>query len=280
MGPEVCLLLAVERSGTHLLRSLLANVRGVVAPGEICNATIPHNRSAKTSFFHYREEACRNDSEFFFPTEPVQRRLLDGFVDSLRANHSGKRLIVLDVKYAHVHNFNFFWWDPLEKPYLIQYAKRKRLKVLHLVRRKVYRTAISGFYASESGVWRAKSQEDTKQIRIAVDAERLEKKARAIARCIARFEDWLSACPHLQIDYEDLLEKRDSTLESLQTYLKLKQAIADEPGFVKTTPPLEDTIENFAEIEPLLDRNWKDLARKGKGNKRRHQARSDKSSND
>jgi LPS sulfotransferase NodH len=275
MEAEVCLLLAVERSGTHLLRSLLGNARGVVAPGEICNATIPHNRSSKTSFFHYREQMCRENPEFFFPTEPVQRKLLDGFVDSLRASHSGKKLIVLDVKYAHVHNFNFFWWDPLEKPYLIQYAKKKRLKILHLVRRKAYRTAISGFYANQTGVWRAKSEEDIRQIRVTVDPGRLEKKARAIARSISRFEDWLSECPHLQIDYEDLTENRVTALESLRSYLGLKQPIADEPGFVKTTPPLEDTVENFSEIEDLLDIDWRRVSRLEKRERRRARPRPD-----
>ncbi|HEX3429328.1 MAG TPA: sulfotransferase [Rhizomicrobium sp.] len=274
MGAEVCLLLAVERSGTHLLRSLLGNVRAVVAPGEVCNATIPHNRTANSSFFRYREQACLADHELFFPTEPVHRRLLDGYLDFLRSSYAGKKLIVLDVKYAHVHNFNFFWWDPLEKPYLVQYAKRNGLKVLHLVRRKVYRTAISGFYANESGVWRAKSEHETKLIRIAVDRERLEKKARAIARSIARFEDWLSDCPHLEIAYEELTENRDASLASLQSYLGLKHPIADAPGFVKTTPPLEETIENFGEIESLLDLDWRDL-RIGRRDKRRRQARHD-----
>jgi len=268
MGTQICLLLAVERSGTHLLRSLLGNVRGVVAPGEICNATVPHNRDANASFFRYRKQACLEDPELFFPTEPVQRRFLNGYIDFLRSSYSGKKLIVLDVKYAHVHNFNFFWWDPLEKPYLIQFAKRQRLKILHLVRRKVYRTAISGFYANETGVWRAKSEQETRQIRITIDPEKLRKKALALSRSIARFEDWLSGSPHLQIDYEDLTENRENVLQSLQSYLGLKREIADEPGFVKTTPPLEDSIENFSEIEPFLDLDWKSVSHPRKSRRR------------
>jgi hypothetical protein len=248
---------------------LLGNVRGVVAPAEICNATVPHNRTAKTSYFRYRQQVCLEDPELFFPIEPVQRKFLDGFIDYLRSSHAGKTIIVLDVKYAHVHNFNFFWWDPLERPYLIQYAKKKRLKVLHLIRRKVYRTAISGFYASQSGVWRAKTEEETRQIRITVDPDKLQKKAVALARSIARFEAWLSGCPHLQIDYEDLLEDRDRTLQSLQSYLGLKDEIADEPGFVKTTPPLEDTIQNFDEIESLIDLDWRKVSRAGTRKPRR-----------
>jgi LPS sulfotransferase NodH len=261
IGPEICLLLAAERSGTHLLRSLLANVRGVAAPGEICNATVAENRTAKASFFRYRQQACLEDPEFFFATEPTQRKLLDGFIGHLRSAYGGKALVVLDVKYAHVHNFNSFWWDPLDSPYLLQYAKRNRLKIVHLIRREVYRTAISGFYANETGVWRARSEQETRQIRIAVDPDKLQKKASLVARTIGRFDDWLSRVPHLQIDYEDLLENREAVLRSLQSYLGLKHEIADRPGFVKTTPPLEDSVENFSEIEPLLGLDWKSVSR-------------------
>jgi LPS sulfotransferase NodH len=267
-GPEICLLLAAERSGTHLLRSLLANVRGVAAPGEICNATVVQNRTAKSSFFRYRQQACLEDHEFFFATEPVQRKLLDGFTGHLRSAYAGRTLLVLDVKYTHVHNFNFFWWDPLDCPYLLQYAKRSRLKIVHLIRREVYRTAISGFYANETGVWRARSEQETRQIRIVVDPDKLQKKAGLVARTIGRFDDWLSRIPHLQVDYEDLLENREAVLRSLQSYLGLKHEIADQPGFVKTTPPLEDSIENFSEIEPLLDLDWKSVSRARKSQRR------------
>src|SRR5947207_4090115 len=280
MNADICLLLAAERSGTHLLRSLLANARSVVAPGEICNATVPQNRDAKSSFFRYKQQACLEDHELFFPTEPVQRKLLDGFIDFLCSTYRDKALVVLDVKYAHVHNFNFFWWDPLDRPYLIQYAKRRPLKIVHLVRRKVYRTAISGFYANETGVWRAKSEEETRQIKISVDPKRLEKKAVLLARTIARFVGWLSRCPHLQIDYEDLTENREPVLRSLQSYLGLKHDIVDRPGFVKTTPPLEDTVENFHDIASLIDLDWKKLSGAGKrtgddAQKRRRSAMAD-----
>jgi LPS sulfotransferase NodH len=261
MEADICLLLAAERSGTHLLRSLLANARGVVAPGEICNATVPQNRNAPTSFFRFRKQSCLEDPELFFPTEPVQRRLLDSFVDSLRSSYPGNALVVLDVKYAHVHNFNFFWWDPLEIPYLLQYAKRKPLKILHLVRNKVYRTAISGFYAHKTGVWRAKSEDQTKQIRISIDPSRLQSKAVLLARTIARFNSWLSRCPHLQISYEALTEDRSATLQLLQRYLELEHEISDSPGFVKTTPPLEEFVENYPEIVPLVDVDWTEIAK-------------------
>lgn len=266
--PEICLLLAAERSGTHLLRSLLGNVRGVAAPGEICNATVAQNRTGRSSFFRYRQKACGEDPEFFFATEPVQRKLLDGFIAHLRSSYEGKSLLVLDVKYAHVHNFNSFWWDPLDSPYLLQYAKRNRLKIVHLIRRDVYRTAISGFYASETGVWRARTEEETRQIRIVVDRARLQKKAGLVARTIARFDEWLARVPHLQIDYEDLLGDREAMLRSLQSYLGLEQEIADQPGFVKTTPPLENSIENFSEIEPLLGLDWRSVSRARKPRRR------------
>src|SRR5436305_3715418 len=106
MNAQICLLLAAERSGTHLLRSILSTAPGVVAPGEICNAAQQPSGTGKLSFLSFRERICRSDSQFFFPSLPVQKTLMDRYCDFVRRSNKSSTIVVLDVKYSHVHNFN------------------------------------------------------------------------------------------------------------------------------------------------------------------------------
>ena len=60
---------------------------------------------------------------------------------------------------------------------------------------------------------------------------------------------------------EALTEDRPATLQLLQRYLELEDEISDSPAFVKTTPPLQDFIENYQKILPLVDLDWTEIAK-------------------
>jgi LPS sulfotransferase NodH len=262
MNTQICLLLAAERSGTHLLRSMLSTAPDVDAPGEICNAAQQPSGAGKFSFLKFRERACRLDSQFFFPSLPVQKTLLDQYFDFVRNSNEKTSMVVLDVKYSHVHNFNAFWWDLVEPPYLLQYARKNRFKIIHLIRRKVYRTAVSGLYAHASGVWRARSPEELKHVQITADRPKLDKRVRQIVYQIALFERWLHRCDAMQISYEDLTENADPLLLRLRDFLALETQFENAPGFLKTTPPLEEVILNLSDISDVLDVDWNDAHEK------------------
>src|ERR1051326_7997241 len=99
MNPQICLLLAAERSGTHLLRSILSTAPDVAAPGEICNAAQQSSGGGSLSFLKFRERACRSNSQFFFPSLPVQKELMDQYCNFVRRSNSDRAVVVLDVKY-------------------------------------------------------------------------------------------------------------------------------------------------------------------------------------
>lgn len=258
MSPQICLLLAAERSGTHLLRSILSTAPNVAAPGEICNAAQQPSGAGKLSFFKFRERVCSSDSQFFFPSLTIQKTLMDRYCDFVRHSNQGNAIVVLDVKYSHVHNFNSFWWDFVEAPYLLQYARKNRFKIIHLIRRKVYRTAVSGLYAQASGVWRARSPEELKHVQITASRRKLDKRAKQIVHQIELFERWLHRCEGIEITYEDLTEDTDPLLGRLREFLALESKFENSPGFLKTTPPLEEVILNLNEISDVLDLDWRD----------------------
>ena len=152
-----------------MLRSMLARNRNIASPGEICNAASEGIRTARTSFLKFREDVSFVDHDYFYPTVPVQFRLLDEYFRLVRDVHAPKSLSVLDIKYAHVHNFNSFWWDFISRPLLIDYAHQRKMKIIHLVREKPFQTIISDMYAQQSGVWRAKDPSEIRAMKIRIE---------------------------------------------------------------------------------------------------------------
>jgi LPS sulfotransferase NodH len=252
MSAEIVFLFAAERSGTHLLRSMLAKANGVSAPGEICNASSNEIRTAKMSYLRFREEISIIDRDFFYPTAATQTRLLDRYLSFARDSNEGKQLIVLDVKYAHVHNFNAFWWDILSRPFLIDYAIANRLKVIHLVRDKPYQTVISDLYAQQTGVWRTKDPNEVPFVDITVKIPQLKARVRRLARVIGLFDQWLSGAKSIRITYEELTGNLEPCLATLSNFLGIDK-IPAEPGFLKTTPPYDKSIANYADLSHLID---------------------------
>ncbi len=260
VNTDICFLLATERSGTHLLRSFLNKMPDVTSPGEICNVGSSDIRSSDFSYLKFRAEACRNNPDFLYPTVNSQTTLLDEYLSLVKAVDRKRRLLVLDVKYSHVHNFNAFWWDMVSRPFLLDYVLKRKIKIIHLVRENVYQTAVSDIYAEKSGVWRAFRAEDLRKITISVGRDELTRKVRRLARNIALFEDWLAGLAHVRITYEELTSDTARCLNRVFEYLEITGDIPPEPGVLKTTPPYDQAIANLDEIADLLDLKLIDLS--------------------
>lgn len=251
--PEICILLAAERSGTHYLRSMLEKIPSVVAPGEVCNTASGDIRTSSTSFLRFRANAAIADQKFFYPTLEIQTELVDNYLQYVRASHLNKRYVVLDIKYSHIHNFNSFWWDIVSPPFLLNYAIRKRLRVIHLLRYKPFRTVISGIYARKSGVWRTTNKQYIPSMKITIDRAKLESRTFQLIKTIGFYTEWLKNSRHATISYEKLVSETETTLAELRDFLGLTRDIPPGSEFVRTTPPYEQSIENFAEISDLVD---------------------------
>jgi LPS sulfotransferase NodH len=250
--PSIVLLLAQERSGTHFLRSILTRTRRIVAPGEVCNASADISRPSKISFFEFRRSYLTGGTNSPFPTAETQRRFIDEYFTYVISKYIGHDYIMLDIKYSHVHNFNSFWWDFSARPFLLRYARKRQVKIIHLVRENIFQTALSCLYAAESGVWRASSPDQLKRITITVAPELLRRRIDQIGRSIALFDDWLLGCDCMRITYEALSgSSPEAPLKELSAFLGFGEVIPFKPGFVKTTPPYDDCIANWGEIQAL-----------------------------
>jgi hypothetical protein len=107
-------------------------------------------------------------------------------------------------------------------------------------------------------VWRARSPEELKHVQITASRRKLDKRAKQIVHQIELFERWLHRCEGIEITYEDLTEDTDPLLGRLREFLALESKFENSPGFLKTTPPLEEVILNLNEISDVLDLDWRD----------------------
>lgn len=252
MATEVALLIAAERSGTHMMRSMLSGTNGVAALGEICNAVSSDISTSPTSFLRFRAEQCVRDARFFYPTTETQTKLLDLYFDQVRALFPKKRLVLLDIKYSHVHNFNAFWWDFVSSPFLLDYAAGRRMKIVHLVREKPYQTIVSDIYAQRSGVWRTKDPNEVPNLKIKIDSEKLKQRTHRLVRTIFQFEQWLKSCKSARVTYEALTQDGHSVLEQLLAFFEIEGPVRVQSSYLRTTPPYQAAIENYEEIAPLV----------------------------
>jgi LPS sulfotransferase NodH len=249
---ELYILLAEQRSGTAFLKSMLSNAPGIATTGEICNPDLA-NRKSPASFLKFRANASIADEKFFYPTTEVQTELLDNYFNFVRSSLSHARHVVLDVKYSHVYNFHPCWWSVGSRPFLLDYAIRRRIRFIHLVREKPYQTAISNFYALGAKVWHVRNGEAVPSTKIKVDRTELQRRAADVANTVGLFTGWLNGAKQIRISYEALAEQTERTLAVLRDFCGLNVDIPAQSEYVKSTPPYEQVIENFGEIADLMD---------------------------
>lgn len=251
--PEISLLLAAERSGTHFLRSMLRNLSRVATPVEICNPATGDVRTAPSSFLRFCASARATDEKFCYSTPEIQTEMLDRYFDIVRTSYPRKKNIILDVKYAHLHNFNPARCEFLSCPFLLRYAIDRNMKIIHLVRRKAYRTIISYMYAAETGVWHVRTPGQPPCAKVRINLPTLQERTLRLCQTIGLVEHWLKGARKLTIQYETLTADTEACLASVGHFLGLDVSISARTIFVKSTPPYAQAIENFAEVRDLID---------------------------
>jgi hypothetical protein len=90
------------------------------------------------------------------------------------------------------------------------------------------------------------------------DRRKFDKRVRQIVHQIALFERWLHRCDGIEMPNEDLIENADPLLVCLRDFPALETQFANNPGLLKTTPPLEEGSLNRSEISDVLDLDWRD----------------------
>jgi hypothetical protein len=250
----VTILLCHERSGSHFLGEFLGNLDGVRMFDEVCNARSLQPRQAPESFHRFRYDAIAADPDLLL--DPTRERHLN-FIRSYFAHLT--RLgsvsnVAVDIKYGHVVNFEGWWWPITPRPRLLTFCAEEDISVIHLVRENVVEAIASGLIADQRSLWHSweKGADEAEKRTCRLAIPELVRRAQDLETEKSWFTRWLSNVRHLELTYERVsveLGRRGELDDTVARFVGGVQTKPFIPRHKKITRPLEDIVENFAELK-------------------------------
>lgn len=251
---RLVVLLSHERSGSHYLSEMLASGGEIVSFDEVCNFDAVDPEESKTSFFGFRWRWQQGHPDLARrPDADAMGRFLDDWFTHLLGLEPAAK-VLLDIKYGHVHNFEPGWWPSENRPYLLKYLGRKKIPVIHLVRRNAVDAVVSAMVAEEAGVWhRRAGATKAGAAKIRVSAPDVVHRALLLQREKENFLSWLAGVACFDVDYEDI---RDRGPVKVDVLTRICKYIGIRPSrFASTlermTPPVRDLVENYGELRRI-----------------------------
>lgn len=251
---SVVILLAMQRSGTQALGSVLDQHSSIEYLGEVFH---DKHIDRPGNYFGFLKNRIVQDVSLAFPDQAPERfKQYLAYLDTIMQ----KDISVLDVKYASTHHFEKYWKNPWAPPFFLQLLASHQIPVIHLTRRNLFRQYISNLMAETTNVWNLKQSADVPPAKVTINTatciseiEMRENHARLMAQ-------YLLNCPHvLSFDYADLFESGKLAPDiagKLALFLKVAEFENLKPVFLKQTPEtLEDIILNMEEVEMALRRS-------------------------
>lgn len=255
-SPAVAVLLSAERSGTHYLRSILYNTGCFHTPGEVANASISDSETDESFFFKFSLDfANRNGPAAANSPDGIQK-LMDEYIMFLeRISAREGRTFLCDIKYSHVHNFNHFWWDAEQRPFLIDFLEFRNIPIIHLIREGVGNTAFSGIYARHTQVWNTVDPEEVKRTKIYLQREEVSSEIRRISKGVKTYINWLSSVSNVTtLRYEDIVRNPSKSLQKIMKCVNLDALEYHGSDFCKVTAgDYSEIVENFDEVRDLIE---------------------------
>lgn len=156
-SPELVAVIACQRTGSHLLREVLNSNPQVAIWGEpFCDG------SHHLCWLHYVRRLRSGRYPPLVSADATE--VMDQYLRELRRNIREKsslfggpkpelKIFGLDVKYDHLGCIRPFYMDLLARPFLLDYLRDRKARILHLVRRNVVHNAISMLVALQRNVW-------------------------------------------------------------------------------------------------------------------------------
>jgi hypothetical protein len=203
----------------------LATSTNVHVYDEVCNAHAVDPNHDKASFFRF--QSCFVASigqKYYVPTESNQMLLGERFFKFLlEAQHAEH--IVVDIKYGHIRNFDWFWTPLFRRPLLFQICEVNEFQILHLYRDNVVDAAISAAIAEKRQVWHSwQVNEVSGSEKIAIPVEAVVSAATLLREQVKWIKGrWLPGCRHREVTYESftssLINGDRKTLDSLASFV-------------------------------------------------------------
>ena len=141
----VAILIAAQRTGTHYLRGLLQSHERIEASLEEVFHGAPAAVCRHDNFWNFLLSRCRADADSCLPWR--REEMFTAFLDHVVSRHPGKTVLI-DIKYNSLHHLNGTWQAAGGEPAALIHFRERRLPVIHLRRRNILKTVVSGLRAN------------------------------------------------------------------------------------------------------------------------------------
>ncbi len=264
----ITILLSHERSGSHLVSSYIKDRTDVIVFDEVCNI-FSVNPAQASSFHGYQAEFIQNNKDLYLASRhPERLSFVKGYFDHL-LSLSGGQSICVDIKYGHLHNFDWFWNPIFRRPLLLELSEQCNYKLIHLYRRNVVEASVSAIIADRRSVWHSWQLEGDRE-EFGSSGERQERSGSLQLPCelpawriakdaslLKHQNDWIKSrwvanisCHELI--YEDFvcsMNGDQALLGLLSEFLGSKSSPESwQPPLRKLGKSMQDTISNIDEV--------------------------------
>ena len=138
--------LARQRSGANFLGGLLASASGGTVLGEILEP--PDSKPMHRSFWKWLQSEPARQSSF---ADPLNRHdILDDYLSDA-SQHADGSMQIVDIKYNSCHHFERIWSYGGRATGLVEFANKRSLPLVHLVRTNLLAQLVSLKRAEKTG---------------------------------------------------------------------------------------------------------------------------------
>ncbi len=253
MPGRTFLLISHERSGSHLAGDFVNSLAGFRMVDEICNPDAVRPGKHVESLHRFKYDYLIGDPTFMLaPTRPGHAAFVAAFFAHLAKLRSPNDVVV-DIKYGHVHNFEWWWCPPLVRPFLFGFCQENDTGIVHLYRENVIEATVSGMIADKRKIWHSwqvKPETDT-EAKFNLSVREVIRRAKLLQRQTQLFKGWTSGTRKIEITYEEIsahLGKGGETDANLTAFLGSKLRNEFQPRHQKVTRPVAEIVENFDEL--------------------------------
>ena len=252
------ILLSHERSGSHFVGEYLASLSDFKVFDEVCNPDAVKPEHCLESFYRFKYDTIVKDPRFLLnPTRARHSEFVAAYLNhllALRAPHH----VVVDIKYGHVQNFEWWWWPMLERPALLNICEANGIGIIHLFRENVIEATVSAMIADRRKIWHSwevKSETAPQTYRLPV--QEIIRRAKLLEEGTQWFKEWTGKNNRIRLTYERASAELGLNGEldaELTKFLGRGPRAPFRPRVQKLTPPLHEIVENFDELKGACEK--------------------------
>ncbi len=230
------LILTTQRSGSTLLRTSLDSHPEIRCFGEIFLRDYAGDRSFSVHSRHVEE---RNFLALISRSQRVYRFLDEFFSDG------GDGAIGFKFMY------NLASYRPYNFPMVMDYARKKQVRVIHLIRENTLNSCLSRQFAESTRIYHAENV--LEQIGVRINIPQLLKHMKLVETRKAKWRLKLNRFICLEVSYEEFVKKKDTVSSRILEFLDVNADVnLVSPLKRIRTASLADTVENYAELERAI----------------------------